>query len=137
MAGDQPRPVMVLADEVISVRPLDAAEDLALRGFTSAHFSRGLPRVLLLGAGFTLVTAKYLVDGDRAWLVVMVVVGAVFAEHLHIWLGGLRRALWLRRDRALGKMLVLESPRGRCERLAASGLLWRKGEANAMWRSER
>ena len=52
MAGDQPRPVMVLADEVISVRSLDAAEDLALRGLTGTHLSRGLAQLVLLAGCF-------------------------------------------------------------------------------------
>ena len=139
MAGDQPRPVTVIADEVVSVRPLDAAEDLALRGWTWTYLLRGLNQVILTGLGFATFVGLAIVDvGDlrRTLLVIAFVVGGFFFVNLQHWLGRLRRALWLRRDRALGQVLVLESPRGRCERLAASGLLWRSGEANAVWRSE-
>jgi hypothetical protein len=133
--GDGTERITVIADEVISVRPLNETELVALAGLARDHLTRGLPQLVLLLAGFCGVLLKQLSASDSNWQIASFIVGLGLAGHGLQWARRARRAAWLRRDRAQGKVLVLESPRGRCERLAASGLLWRRGDANAPWRT--
>lgn len=132
-AGDMQR-VAVIADDVVSVRSMNPTEMFALQALRKA----GVPSAIAAAAFMAvapLLTFATLYHTPN-WYVLVVAL-SIMVVRLFPWVvGTLRRALWLGRDLRLGKILVLESARGRIERLGASGLLWRTGEGPAPWRSQ-
>src|SRR5688572_5305676 len=111
--AEQPRPVTVIADEVVSTRPLDPTEDIALRGLARSHLWRGLMQPLILAGCFIGALAWWIAGPGAGRIVVPLLIAGPLVGGARAWLENLRKARLMWRDRALGQVLVLESPRGR------------------------
>lgn len=127
-------PVTVLGDEVVSARPLTSIEQWALDRLWRDQLLGGMGKLASsVVVGLAIVVGLWLTL-PQATLVFVFAIGPVL-KSLRGRTAMLRRGWALRQDRQLAKLLVFDSPRGRCERLASSGLLWQRNGVDAAWRA--
>jgi hypothetical protein len=129
--------VTVLGDEVVSVRPLDPTERWLLDRFTGAQRLRALLRLVGLCL-LALAGAALVIWWAQSWvgLPFLILLAKLAGDPIRANVARIRRAKVLRQDQALGQLLVFDSPRGHCERLAGSGWLWQRDGVAAPWREE-
>lgn len=125
-----------IADEVVSVRALDATELRTVNELAGSELWGGLGHLLLLAGLALACLGLYAALAQDFWLLPGLLLAGRLARVSGEQRERIRRGRALRADHRLGRLLLFHSPRGHRERLAASGLLWRRDGADASWRVE-